>query len=458
MADNVEITPGTGAAVSTEEVTTLNGLPVAAQHVQRTIPATRTADGTVVDTTLASETKLETVRVLLDAINTNKATEATLAALRDRLPALLATGRLDVNVGASAALDILDRAARQLGIVALDSATLAALENTTVTVANPTANPETGLAKETTLAALRDRLPALLATGRLDVNVGASVALDILDRAARQLGVVALDAASLAALENTTVTVANPTANPETGLSKETTLAALSAKLPALLEAGRLSVRADGTVALDAATLAALENTTVTVGNFPAVQPVSDNGGSLTVDGTVAVSGAIDTELPAAAALTDSLTNPTAPSVGAHGLVWDSASATWDRVRGDAASGMRTRRSSVWYDDTTTALAAAGTFTGTSRDLATAATGTTAHGTTETFRGLSVSDQSGTLHLEVSHNNITWRRIESYPASLKTSSLYVAEGEYKPASRYARWVYVNGATLQGHFMLQTMML
>lgn len=42
------------------------------------------------------------------------------------------------------------------------------------------------------------------------------------------------------------------------------------------------------TVALDAATLAALE--TISVANFPAVQPVSDNGGSLTVDGTVAVS------------------------------------------------------------------------------------------------------------------------------------------------------------------------
>lgn len=50
-------------------------------------------------------------------------------------------------------------------------------------------------------------------------------------------------------------------------------------------------VTIDGTVALDAASLAALE--TVNVGNLPAVQPVSDNGGSLTVDGTVAVSGTV---------------------------------------------------------------------------------------------------------------------------------------------------------------------
>jgi hypothetical protein len=42
-----------------------------------------------------------------------------------------------------------------------------------------------------------------------------------------------------------------------------------------------------GTVALDSATLAALE--TINVGNFPATQVVSDGGGSLTVDGAVSV-------------------------------------------------------------------------------------------------------------------------------------------------------------------------
>lgn len=48
MADNV--TRGTGSeVVSTEEVTTLNGATVSAQHVQRTLNSYRTADGTVVD-------------------------------------------------------------------------------------------------------------------------------------------------------------------------------------------------------------------------------------------------------------------------------------------------------------------------------------------------------------------------------------------------------------------------
>ncbi len=49
MADNVPITAGSGTKVSTEEVTTLNGGAVEAQHIQRTVPATRTADGTAID-------------------------------------------------------------------------------------------------------------------------------------------------------------------------------------------------------------------------------------------------------------------------------------------------------------------------------------------------------------------------------------------------------------------------
>jgi hypothetical protein len=49
MADNVAITAGSGTTVSTEEVTTLNGGAVSAQHVQRIAAAVRTADGTAVD-------------------------------------------------------------------------------------------------------------------------------------------------------------------------------------------------------------------------------------------------------------------------------------------------------------------------------------------------------------------------------------------------------------------------
>lgn len=69
------------------------------------------------------------------------------------------------------------------------------------------------------------------------------------------------------------------------------------------------------------------------------VLSVDDNGGSLTVDGSVSVSGTVtvDSELPAAAALADGAANPTAPAVGAHLMVFNGA--TWDRASGAAATG-----------------------------------------------------------------------------------------------------------------------
>jgi len=75
----------------------------------------------------------------------------------------------------------------------------------------------------------------------------------------------------------------------------------------------------------------------VTIANdSTGVLSVDDNGGSLTVDGTVSVSGAVDTELPAAAALADNTANPTVPGVGAFAMGFDGTN--WDRVRADGGS------------------------------------------------------------------------------------------------------------------------
>jgi hypothetical protein len=80
----------------------------------------------------------------------------------------------------------------------------------------------------------------------------------------------------------------------------------------------------------------------VTINNASGASAVNiqDGGNSITVDGTVSISGTVtvDTELPAAAALADNTANPTAPAVGAFGLVWDGA--TWDRMPGTAADGV----------------------------------------------------------------------------------------------------------------------
>lgn len=48
---------------------------------------------------------------------------------------------------------------------------------------------------------------------------------------------------------------------------------------------------------------------------------------------TTRVTGPVDTELPTPAAMSDSMSNPTAPAVAAHLAAWDSGSGTWKRVK-----------------------------------------------------------------------------------------------------------------------------
>lgn len=55
MADNLGYTEGSGKTVSTEEITTLNGQSVDAQHAQRVILATRSADGQASDVGAGAE-------------------------------------------------------------------------------------------------------------------------------------------------------------------------------------------------------------------------------------------------------------------------------------------------------------------------------------------------------------------------------------------------------------------
>lgn len=127
----------------------------------------------------------------------------------------------------------------------------------TVTVSNPTANPETGLAKDATLTA---RLPSTLdADGGLKTHVQNFPATQTVS------GSVSVSNFPATQPVSGTVTVSNPTANPETGLAKNLTLT-------------------DGT-----------QKTQVT--NFPATQAVS---------GTVGVSGNVDVT-PAAPAANDYL-------------------------------------------------------------------------------------------------------------------------------------------------------
>ncbi len=104
------------------------------------------------------------------------------------------------------------------GRIDLSQDTLDALEQITVTVTNPI----TGFAEQATLAAVLTELQTQQKDGLTDAQLRAADVKVSLDGEP-----VALDAATLAALEDITVTVANPI----TGFATQTTLAALLTEL-----------------------------------------------------------------------------------------------------------------------------------------------------------------------------------------------------------------------------------
>ena len=113
----------------------------------------------------------------------------------------------------------------------------------------------------------------------------------------------------------------------------------------------------------------------------------------------------------------------------------------------------------IWYDDSSTALVANATFTGTARDATvTAAAASFANAGTYAaeVRACAESDVSGTLWLEVSRDNTNWRRIRSVATTAITGGGQAAELIYRPATRYWRIGYTNGATIQARFLIQTL--
>lgn len=94
----------------------------------------------------------------------------------------------------------------------------------------------------------------------------------------------------------------------------------------------------------------------------------------------------------------------------------------------------------VLYADTTTVLAAAATYTGTSRDAGT----TPAY---QRFVARAYASHDGTLRVEDSTDNTTWRTVASIPVAAGATQTIDA----MVMARYNRVVYVNGATLQTAF-------
>ena len=96
----------------------------------------------------------------------------------------------------------------------------------------------------------------------------------------------------------------------------------------------------------------------------------------------------------------------------------------------------------TFFTDSTTALAANATFTGTSRD-------TGATGSNSKVRARAYASHPGTLYIDQSWNGTTWRSTDSIAVGAEETKFL----EAKIVARYVRVRYVNGATAQTAFEL-----
>lgn len=106
-------------------------------------------------------------------------------------------------------------------------------------------------------------------------------------------------------------------------------------------------------------------------------------------------------------------------------------------------------QNNVFYNESVTAQAAGATVTGTARDTAVAALSVHRY---SAFNASAFADQAGTLRIEVSNDNVTWRRATADTAVAANAVVVLT---VPVMTRYHRAVFVNGATLQTAFMLNT---
>lgn len=110
---------------------------------------------------------------------------------------------------------------------------------------------------------------------------------------------------------------------------------------------------------------------------------------------------------------------------------------------------LATATDNIFYNDSSTAQAAAATVTGSARDIATAA------GTNHrysAFNAMAFADVAGTMRIEISNDNSTWRRATVDTAVAANTPVILS---IPVMTRYHRVVYVNGAAAQTVFMLNT---
>lgn len=103
----------------------------------------------------------------------------------------------------------------------------------------------------------------------------------------------------------------------------------------------------------------------------------------------------------------------------------------------------------IFWNESVTAQAISATVTGTSRDTGVAVGSAHRYAA---FNAFAFADQAGTMRIELSTDNTTWRRATADQAVAAGGTLYLS---VPVTARWHRVVYINGATAQTQFMLNT---
>lgn len=115
----------------------------------------------------------------------------------------------------------------------------------------------------------------------------------------------------------------------------------------------------------------------------------------------------------------------------------------------NTVSATASNSDNIFYNESSTAQAANATLTGTTRDVGIAAGSGHRYAY---FRAFALADQAGTVRIECSNDNSTWRAMTANVAVAANTPTFVT---VPVLTRYHRVVYVNGATLQTIFMLNS---
>lgn len=174
-------------------------------------------------------------------------------------------------------------------------------------------------------------LPGTLADGVL-VNLGSNNDVTVTGTITANLGTIG--SAATAAKQDTEIASLASLVTQTDGI--EASLTSILAKIIAAPATEAKQDTANTSLAsIDAGTPAALGQA-VMADSQPVVIASNQTAVPVSLTSTT-ITGAVDTELPAAAALADNTANPTAPAVASFLLVWDGV--TWDRLPGTAADG-----------------------------------------------------------------------------------------------------------------------